>query len=69
MRQMQNEDFRKKMKTHCKHGHKRTKENTYITKNGCLNCKFCLRINTAKRVKESSLNKKSLLAVREILKG
>lgn len=36
-------------RTHCKHGHEYTPENTYRKKNGARNCKECVTISTRKR--------------------
>lgn len=37
-------------RTHCKHGHELTPENTYITpKEGWRQCKSCHRLNSQKR--------------------
>jgi len=36
-------------KTHCKHGHKYTKDTTYITRNGHRKCRECARIRDRAR--------------------
>lgn len=44
-----------KDKTHCKHGHLFSKENTYADKRGSRHCKTCNRIASKKR-REKCLN-------------